>query len=940
MDRDREIGRADQELERGNLDRAIELYLELFQRDPADVRCALKLGDALSRADRILEACEAYERAAQLYRGQRTSDPGPPIQNDSGQGDSGQGQAGQGQAGQGDLQKAAAVYQYVLQLDPGRGQAYHALTEVYQAMGLMAEAALTLDRWATRLFGANHPHAMETLEKAIELDPSNFALHIRHGEALSKLNRMDQAARAFSQAALLLQARGHTAGFIKVAERLLYHRPKDLEVARQLAQHYLDMGDGMRALTKLQLAFKVDPRDVETLRLLAVAFESVDQVDKAASVCRELGRVHLGAGRLELAREAMEWGLRMMPEHRVLGRELQELLSKLPPQVESSETHDVEVSNTSLIPEEMEVPDAKGPADPPVELLSSVPPVPSGPPLLGAEDRTMAGVPSAMSPGAARSVTASGVEGSSPGTAGAGGLGSAGGPNSTGGLSSGWADDNGAHRTAVALASPTVGRPPMGHFPEVATGQLVTRLLSESDVFQRYGLTQRVVEHLKQVVELQQDHVEARERLRDAYLALGRTDEAIQMLYQLFELSEPDRTAVAHMYLRQILELHPGHEPARGRIAALEAQVSSHTAEDVDYDDEGLGQPTLAAQPQGPLGAPGSQTPDLQDDSRGDSQGNLQAGTGADRKTPVTDRPSAGLSAGESSSGWHTEPPTATREALGAALNLGFGAATADHPALYPADAQVQVSVDHDSVEELLEEVDVFLSQGLWAEGRALLEQGAGRFASHPLVQQRLREVLQRGPGATQGAPPETSRDSYPILEVDVDVDSGLHVEQLAEELAELVDPLELEFESGGEAIDAETVLAAFKKELAIQVSDTDSETHFNLGLAYKEMGLLQEAVDEFAMASRHPDHESAAHLLAGLCERERGNLPESLEAFERSLHAHGVGLQEQLVLHYEIGCTLLEQHREKEARISLQWVCDIQPGFRDVKQRLASISG
>lgn len=45
----------------------------------------------------------------------------------------------------------------------------------------------------------------------------------------------------------------------------------------------------------------------------------------------------------------------------------------------------------------------------------------------------------------------------------------------------------------------------------------------------------------------------------------------------------------------------------------------------------------------------------------------------------------------------------------------------------------------------------------------------------------------------------------------------------------------------------------------ALQVSDADAATHYDLGVAYLEMGMLQDAIDEFDIAARAPAYAEAA---------------------------------------------------------------------------------
>src|SRR5262249_5934886 len=64
--------------------------------------------------------------------------------------------------------------------------------------------------------------------------------------------------------------------------------PNNLQLARELAGVYLVLGDAKRALAKLQVCFNHDPKDVETLALLAGAFQDIGQTGKAVSIYKEM----------------------------------------------------------------------------------------------------------------------------------------------------------------------------------------------------------------------------------------------------------------------------------------------------------------------------------------------------------------------------------------------------------------------------------------------------------------------------------------------------------------------------------------------------------------------------------------------------------------------------------------------------------------------------
>jgi tetratricopeptide (TPR) repeat protein len=71
--------------------------------------------------------------------------------------------------------------------------------------------------------------------------------------------------------------------------------------------------DGMLALAKLQLCFQADPRNLDTLALLARAFGAIGQANKGIEVQKEMARLAKEQGQLELFRELVDKLLRVAP---------------------------------------------------------------------------------------------------------------------------------------------------------------------------------------------------------------------------------------------------------------------------------------------------------------------------------------------------------------------------------------------------------------------------------------------------------------------------------------------------------------------------------------------------------------------------------------------------------------------------------------------------
>ena len=93
----------------------------------------------------------------------------------------------------------------------------------------------------------------------------------------------------------------------------------------------------------------------------------------------------------------------------------------------------------------------------------------------------------------------------------------------------------------------------------------ISKILTETDVYLKYGLHQKAVEHLRRVFALDPENTEAREKLKEVYLAQGREDEAVEELVKLAEALAPSDPERAEAYLREVLSIDGSH---RGRARA------------------------------------------------------------------------------------------------------------------------------------------------------------------------------------------------------------------------------------------------------------------------------------------------------------------------------------------------------------------------------------
>ncbi len=166
----------------------------------------------------------------------------------------------------------------------------------------------------------------------------------------------------------------------------------------------------------------------------------------------------------------------------------------------------------------------------------------------------------------------------------------------------------------------------------------------------------------------------------------------------------------------------------------------------------------------------------------------------------------------------------------------------------------------------------------------------------------------------------------------------------IARELADEIDA------SGGGAAAAdeefqysvEDVFNQFKKGVEQTVRAEDSATHYDLGIAYKEMGLVDDAVHEFETALRGNDRKKEVDCLSmiGLCRMTKGEPKEAAEAFRRALSSDHLTKHAAKAIHYDLA-TAYDAAGDREAALYyFQRVAKADPAFRDAAKRAAALGG
>ncbi len=935
IDREKVQANAQKFVEKKKYDKAIAELLKIVQEDPNEARTLLKIGDLYSKVPDFPNAIATYERVGKFY------------------------------AHQGFALKAIAVYKQIREMimkhAPQLEERYSHITpilaDLFQQLGLASDALAALDEHAGRLMRQQKDgEALEVLRRIVELDPTNPLPHLRLAEALSRMKDAEAAVQEFGDAASLLVKLGRRDDAIKVFERLLHLKP-DVGFAHQCAELYLDRGmgqDGMLALAKLQLCFQADPKNLDTLALLARAFGAIGQANKGIEVQKEMARLAKEQGQYDLFRQLIEKLLRVAPNDEQVRAMSRQSTSMAAVSVQSVSVSAVSVQSVSA-PVIRDAASSRRSDEPSYAAVDSGDFVDEDE-IEEVTDDSIASRRSAQmraaAPAQEHNTTVRRVadepeeeeeEAASDGIGG-------------GSTAVERRKDEEAHAradgTAVARAR-TPSEPQLeieDEAIELDDGgtadddeeirEAVAQALADAASFRRVKLFAKALDSLQTGLELDPMSREVHEAMRDIFVETGSYDDAASHVVIIagmqLEAGEVD-AAVHGLYdalslqprLRQAEEMleslgyelpvygePPPEVGAQATATAIPLARTSRPPPAVRYPSE----PPLPAYPMQDGDEVPVQTmppPELRHTEAPTGLSDSQEQEFVD-EPPLPSFPLAAESEPGDIARAHTSRPPAEE------LLTSHG---------MPAFVDTAPSAE---LEEVLEEADFFASRGLFDDARTILTEQLERHPNHVLLVERLGELDAQEEAAREAAGPEPSR-AAPSLDRSFDIAASLDA---IENLDTTGAMSAASFSDASDQIDVEQVFAAFKEGVAKQVSIDDAQSHYDLGVAYKEMGLVEDAIKEFEIAARDAKRDCVCRSMVGYIQKARGKVPEAIEAFQKGLAAPVKTPEQEMVLCFEIGDCYESMSRTKDALAYFQRTAKIDPTYREVSDRIKKLSG
>ena len=931
-------------LNQGKVAQAIAEYQNILKYEPRDQVTLMTIGELYIRQGETFQAIDYFERLAQIF------------------------------VGDGFLTKAIAVYKRIAKLAPEEIRPLEKLADLYVQQGVMSEARpLFLQLAEIHLKNNRQPEAVSLLKKLLQAEPDNLRIQIRLADLYQAMGQTREAIEAYVSASQRALARGDHGESEKLADKALKLEPGNLAAVIVKARSYSSQGNLAKAAQLLEQAADLEKGGEQTEVLLDLYLKNSDW-DQASALAHRVFEADeknfgpmqkvveslLQSGNGEKAMEILEKSRLPMidaGEHEVVGKLLNELAAGLPGSIEPLEwlvelygrTSDsfrlpdalVHLGDAQIAHQQWER--AKKTFE---QLLDREPDSDSAKGKLNGVLRKMG----LLAPGEAQEVSAENLQVQIP-------------KPPAPRLRS---DAGGSAPEVEAKPAMASGEPVL----DEETQRFIAQSLTDVDLFASYGLTQKAIGLLEAILRRAPRHTPTLEKLLDFVLGAGddrRTAELAAQLEQLHGGTGDKRSSERFGELRRRFQRAAGLTDEELVSAMPAARLAAKEASEPGPADVSL--PEIAAEP-----APASpvrearpepvevnaapaqaevQEVDLSDEWASLLKESRRSEATVEAPAPGHAKPSSGTTPRQEPATVEEfqiseEPRTVAPDDVPAMAAFDITREAPAIPLAPEADIAAETEVPEKVPRTSEPEFELEQEYELVLDAEALVPAYDQKPPEKPIFPSEPATVAQNA------APP---------------AGSGFASDQFLADLANEIDALgigglapgfsgampnaqpapvakpEAAPPQSGESGPLKEVFDEFRAELGeMGAEDEDLETHYNLGIAFREMGLLEEAISEFQKVAKASASGRAFRYtmqcctLLGLAFMEKGQPAIAAIWYERALQTPGNDPESTLALRYDLGVAQESAGEPEAALKSFSQVYAMNIDYRDVAERIAAL--
>jgi pilus assembly protein FimV len=941
-------------LNQGKVPQAIAEYQLILKYEPKDQVTLMTIGELYIRQGETFQAIEYFERLAQIF------------------------------VGDGFLTKAIAVYKRIAKLAPEEIKPLERLADLYVQQGVMSEARpLFLQLAEIHLKHNRQTEAVALLKKLLLAEPDNLRIQIRLADLYQVMGKPNEAVETFVSAAQRALARGDHAESDKQSDKALKLDPANaaaltvkarsassqgrfadaaeflknlpgLEKGGEQSEFLLDLylkSSNWEEATALALrVFDGDEKNFGLAQKVAEALLESEQTDRTLALVSRLRIPMLDSG-----------------EHDAVTKLLNELVAKMPGRLEPLEWLVDSYGRTS---DSFRMPDALAQLGDALVAAKQLPrakevfeqlvdrqpesdsskrklndvlrrlglPAPEEEPE-PVQETLQAEIPQPEAPKLRPEL-----------------------------------DTPPEERVAAAAI--------VGEQLDEETQKFIAQSLTDVDLFASYGLTQKAIGLLEAILRRTPNHTPTLEKLLDFVLGAGDDRRTAELAARLEEIhKEKGDAAGAERFgeLRRRFQRSAGlsdeeiaaaANPASPTVSAAPPPAAGKMAQEESAASKAEPEPAQVSSGVPPPPKPSESSKPVHEVDLSDEWASLlEHGAATEPAPPSPPAPSAAnANAKEAVPANRTPEPAAPQEFEVSEFEIPIEDPVAEEqPQVSSNNAPAELAAEPPSEEtfEIIEEA----GDDQLPPKPEIPAAAQPKPASEIELDQEYELILTPEPEPELPEESAPAASAQPAKQPALNGSQNLASDQFLADLANEIDQLGIgeltpSFSEPAPKEDAPVVTAKaeapsapaepdhlkevfddFRAEIGeMGAEDEDLETHYNLGIAFREMGLLEEAISEFQKVAKANEKGKAFRYamqcctLLGLAFMEKGQPSIAAIWYERALRTPGVDAESTLALRYDLGVAQESANDLDAALKSFSQVYAVNIDYRGVADRIAAL--
>jgi tetratricopeptide (TPR) repeat protein len=866
----------------GKISHAIAEYQKLIKEDPTDLPLVNTLGDLYVRIGNVSEAVKCFTRLAESY--------------DNG----------------GFVVRAIAMYKKVSKIDQGQIQSLSRLADLYLRQGLNSDARAHYLQVADYLTKKGElDNAITVYQRVVQIDPENPAAEGRIAEALQKLGKKQEALASYLAAGLKSRRKGsldEAAGYLK---RALDLDENDIQAQLAYAEVLSDLGkptEALAALNRIPLHdFK--PEVLETSFSIHLKAGNASEAEKVANQLLELDgqyfKLFLTLADTEIAKGNLDQAAlnagkvaELSIKHRagtLVEAQLKNILQKtpehIPAMLELVKFYTLSNERQYLAPLLEKAGGIYIRSERLAEAASVYYQLVQLEPNDPVHRENLRQVQEQLG--------LSGEDTPLPKLV----------PD-MGALADRFLSEP-TLQTITPQETEEQGHEAYGHG---AGEEEVKGFIVEGDLFSGYGLHQKAIDQYQRVVDAIPHHIEAHEKIRDMYAKSGDLSKAAKeclILANIFTSRGDSENANRNFTLAYQYDPELHQSPIYPEVTATPDEPQAPAAK-----------PDAGSTPS-PAAAPKNLEELLQE-----ADFYLDLGFLSEAKASMDQYRQTG-------------PLDAEFQKRADRYESLLKSQGGRPPA--PAPEAEAIPVDTIAV-NASEDIDL---SGFESTSHAPVEETPGSTKTIQAEGFETTSVVETSPAPPKTVPSGPPSESFDEMMIDLNEEL---VESTLENTAAPVQPAPASKSAPSQPPDLATpgalsdVFDEFKQGMEDDGDTGDYETHYNLGIAFKEMGLMEESIGEFQKALKAVGSDVASEEfvrccnMLGLCFVDKGLPQVAVKWFARGLSTPGRNEETYQALRYDLGCAHEMAGNPKEALETFLDVYGVNINYRDVSEKIESL--